>query len=59
LALSLAAKGETVAVVCSGDAGYMVWRGLSTSFQKISFLEIEVISGVTAALAGLPYWVLR
>ncbi|MEG2173978.1 MAG: precorrin-3B C(17)-methyltransferase [Oscillospiraceae bacterium] len=52
-ALSLASQGETVAVVCSGDAGVYGMAGLiyelSEAFPPI---EIEVIPGVTAALAG-------
>lgn len=52
-ALELAAEGETVAVVCSGDSGVYGMAGLlyevSTDFPDV---EIEVISGVTAALSG-------
>ena len=52
-ALDLAARGETVAVVCSGDAGVYGMAGLiyelSEDFPPV---DIEVVPGVTAALAG-------
>jgi precorrin-3B C17-methyltransferase len=53
IALELAQKGENVAVICSGDAGVYGMSGLifelSAEFPEV---EIEVISGVTAALSG-------
>ena len=52
-ALSLAAKGETVAVVCSGDAGVYGMAGLIYELsEEFPMIEIEVVPGVTAALAG-------
>ena len=52
-ALLLAAQGETVSVVCSGDAGVYGMAGLiyelSNEFPPI---DIEIVPGVTAALAG-------
>jgi precorrin-3B C17-methyltransferase len=52
-ALLLAAQGDTVAVICRGDAGVYGMAGLiyelSNEFPPI---DIEVIPGVTAALAG-------
>ena len=52
-ALSLAANGETVAVVCSGDAGVYGMAGLVYELSaQYPPLEIEIIPGVTAALAG-------
>ena len=52
-ALERAASGETVAVICSGDAGVYGMAGLiyelSADFQPV---DIEIIPGVTAALAG-------
>lgn len=59
LALESAAEGKNVALICSGDAGVYGMSGLlyelkalyedDEEFQRI---EIEVISGVTAALSG-------
>jgi len=53
IALEFAANGETVAVICGGDAAVYGMAGLiyelSQNFQDI---PIEVVSGVTAALAG-------
>lgn len=52
-ALQRAAQGETVAVICSGDAGVYGMAGLiyelSADYPPI---DIEIIPGVTAALAG-------
>jgi precorrin-3B C17-methyltransferase len=52
-ALSHAAEGRTVAMVCSGDAGVYGMAGLiyelSSEYPPV---EIEVVSGVTAALSG-------
>lgn len=52
-ALRLAAQGETVAVVCSGDAGVYGMAGLIYELsEQFPPLDIEIIPGVTAALAG-------
>lgn len=52
-ALALAAQGETVAVVCSGDAGVYGMAGLICELsEEFPPIDIEVIPGVTAALAG-------
>lgn len=52
-ALGLAARGETVAVVCSGDAGVYGMAGLIYELsEEFPPVEIEVVPGVTAALAG-------
>jgi precorrin-3B C17-methyltransferase len=52
-ALSLAARGETVSVVCSGDAGVYGMAGLiyelSVDYPEV---QIETVPGVTAALSG-------
>ncbi len=52
-ALEIAAEGKTVSMICSGDAGVYGMAGLvyelSTEFPNV---EIQVISGVTAALSG-------
>lgn len=53
IALSRAAGGENVVMICSGDAGVYGMAGLiyelSTKFPTV---EIQVVSGVTAALSG-------
>lgn len=52
-ALGLAAGGETVAVVCSGDAGVYGMAGLIYELSpEYPSIEIEIVPGVTAALAG-------
>lgn len=52
-ALSRAAQGETVAVVCSGDAGVYGMAGLICELaEEYPPVDIEIIPGVTAALAG-------
>ena len=62
-ALRLAAQGETVAVVCSGDAGVYGMAGLIYELSDIGKKKmipqldkipvyIEIVPGVTAALAG-------
>lgn len=52
-ALGLAAGGKTVAVVCSGDAGVYGMAGLIYELSEaFPPMDIEVIPGVTAALAG-------
>lgn len=52
-ALDMAASGETVAVVCSGDAGVY---GMASLVLELSALytqvEVIVVPGVTAALSG-------
>ena len=53
MALELAAGGQTVSMVCSGDAGVYGMAGplleMAHAFPKV---ELEVIPGVTAALSG-------
>jgi len=52
-ALALASHGETVAVVCSGDAGVYGMAGLIYELsEEFPPVDIEVVPGVTAALAG-------
>lgn len=52
-ALTLAAQGKSVAVVCSGDAGVYGMAGLIYELaENYPPLDIEIIPGVTAALAG-------
>ena len=52
-ALETAASGKTVALVCSGDPGVYGMAGpllqLSSAWPEV---EIEIVSGVTAALSG-------
>lgn len=52
-ALELADSGQTVAMICSGDAGVYGMAGpiyeLSTEYNDV---EIKVIPGITAALSG-------
>lgn len=52
-ALRFASEGKTTAMVCSGDAGVYGMAGLilelSPAYPEV---EIEIIPGVTAALAG-------
>lgn len=53
LAFEEAKKGKTVAMICSGDAGVYGMAGLIYELgQKYEDVEIEVIGGVTAAVAG-------
>ena len=48
-----ARKGQCVAMVCSGDAGVYGMSGLILELQEeYPECQVEVISGVTAALAG-------
>ena len=53
LALERAQEGKTVAMVCSGDAGVYGMAGpvleLSGDYPEV---EVEIVPGVTAALAG-------
>lgn len=52
-ALQAAAEGKNVAVVCSGDAGVYGMAGLIYQLaQDYPPLEIEVVPGVSAAMAG-------
>lgn len=46
-------KGKTVAMVCSGDAGVYGMSGLMLEIgADYPDIEVEVVSGVTAALSG-------
>lgn len=52
-ALSLAAGGKTVALVCSGDAGVFGMSGLVLELApEYPGAEVRVLPGVTAALSG-------
>lgn len=52
-ALRLASEGQTVSVVCSGDAGVYGMAGLIYELSnEYPDVEIEIIPGVTAALSG-------
>ncbi|CAB1241949.1 putative cobalt-factor III C(17)-methyltransferase [Ruminococcaceae bacterium BL-6] len=52
-ALSLAASGHTVGMVCSGDAGVYGMAGLMIELApQFPPVEVEVVPGVTAATAG-------
>ena len=53
LALSEAVKGQTVSMVCSGDAGVYGMAGLMYEVaQEYEPVEIEVVPGITAACSG-------
>ncbi len=53
MALEQAAKGRRTAVICSGDAGVYGMAGLVLELGKgYPNVEIEVVSGITAALSG-------
>ncbi len=53
MAIELALEGKTVAVVCSGDAGVYGMAGLILELcGSYPPVEVEIISGVTAALSG-------
>lgn len=53
LAFEEAKKGKTVSVICSGDAGVYGMSGLILELgEQYPTINIEIISGVTAALAG-------
>ena len=53
IAIAEALKGQTVAIVCSGDAGVYGMAGLMYEVaQQYEPIEIEVISGITAACSG-------
>lgn len=52
-ALAFAAEGRTISLVCSGDAGVYGMSGLVYQLQEeYQDVEIQVVAGVTAALAG-------
>ena len=52
-ALETAARGKTVALLCSGDAGVYGMAGLALEMAgEDPTVSIEVIPGVTAALSG-------
>ena len=52
-ALEKAAKGQTVALICSGDAGvYGMAAPLLELAGEFPTSEIEIVPGVTAALSG-------
>lgn len=52
-ALDTAQSGKTVAMVCSGDAGVYGMAGLMLELgEDYPDVEIEIVSGVTAALSG-------
>ena len=54
MAFEEARKGQCVAMVCSGDAGVYGMSGLILELQEeYPECQVEVISGVTAALAGV------
>ena len=53
LALERAAEGKTTAMICSGDAGVYGMAGpILQMAEDFPAVEVEVIPGVTAALAG-------
>ena len=52
-ALEMAKSGQTVALVCSGDAGvYGMASPLLELAEAFPTVEVEIIPGVTAALSG-------
>lgn len=53
LAFEEAQKGNTVAMICSGDAGVYGMSGLMLELgEEYPECEVEVVAGVTAAMAG-------
>ncbi|MBO6016248.1 MAG: precorrin-3B C(17)-methyltransferase [Lachnospiraceae bacterium] len=51
--VELAREGKTVALICSGDAGvYGMASPLLEIADREGFTDVEVISGVTAAMSG-------
>lgn len=51
-AVAEAQKGETVAVVCSGDAGVFGMASLVLELCADTGVDVEVVSGITAACSG-------
>jgi len=52
-AMEQAATGRSVAMVCSGDAGVYGMAGLLIQMtEQFPEVEVEVVSGITAALSG-------
>ncbi len=53
LAFEEAAKGKTVAMICSGDAGVYGMSGLMLEIgSRYPEIPVEVVAGVTAAIGG-------
>lgn len=53
LAFSEAAKGKTVAMICSGDAGVYGMSGLMLEIGiRYPEIQVEIVAGVTAAIGG-------
>lgn len=53
MAFEEAAKGKTVAMICSGDAGVYGMSGLMLTIgEEYPKIPVEIISGVTAAIGG-------
>ncbi len=53
MAFDEAMKGKTVAMICSGDAGVYGMSGLIYEIgERYPQVEIEVVTGVTAAIGG-------
>lgn len=53
MAIQEALKGQTIAMVCSGDAGVYGMAGLMYEVaQQYEPIEIEVVPGITAACSG-------
>ena len=52
MALEEARAGHTVSLICSGDPGVYGMAGLVLELAGESDVEIEIVSGVTAALSG-------
>ena len=53
LAFEEAAKGKTVAMICSGDAGVYGMSGLMLEIgSRYPEIPVEIVAGVTAAIGG-------
>lgn len=53
LAFEEAKKGQTVSMICSGDAGVYGMSGLMLEIgQEYPQIHVEIIAGITAAIAG-------
>ena len=53
MAFEEAKKGQTVSMICSGDAGVYGMAGLIYEIsERYSDVEIEIVPGVTAAIGG-------